>query len=376
VPAHPVLADSYARDEAVWDALWENRSIGRIAVAVHPDTKRRNLAKELAADLLHEPEVLPAGWTEQWRDTLLDSLAGLLAGMQLPGDWYPALSVPRFVHGQSQGTCDLFGAEVELQPDGLFFVHPLPPDPAIIDAIEPQPLESSIYWGAVEWIRYARAGTGGQFPFRNPVMTSPFDTANYLLGTTVLLEWVYTEPATLRALLEKIMDVEIQMIAALKEASGNSLQGDAVSCMRGGFCFCSECRSLVSRRIYDEFEAPYLRRLGESIGPFAIHSCGSWERTVTSAIDDPNFRAMNGQIRENDLAELCDLAQGRVSLSIGPSRDLDELYTWPDITDFYEHILQTVPRTQPIEISISETDIPLWNKVCQKLDAEHNCLPA
>ena len=372
----PWLADSCCRDEAVWDALWENRSIGRIAIAVQPDAERRKQAKELPSDLLaKELGARPACWSEEWRDSLLGGLAGLLAGMQLPGEGLPALGVPRFVHGQSQGLCDIFGTKVEPQADGLYFVHPLPPDPAVIDTIEPAPLESSIYWGAVEWTRYARAATVGQFTFRNPVMTGPFDTANYLLGTTVLMEWVYADPAALKGLLEKITKVTIEMVQALKEAAGGALQGDAISCMRGGPCFCSECRSLVSRETYDEFDAPYLRRIGESIGPYAIHSCGSWERTVTSAIDDPNFRAMTGQVRENDLTELCDLARGRITYGIGPSQELDERYTWKAMSDFYEHVVRTVPRTQPLEVSIPEKDLPVWNEVCQKLGAEHNCLP-
>ena len=364
-----------ARDESVWDALWEHRPIGRIAIVVRPGKERGERAAKACGGLyLRQPEPKPRRWTDGWREALLTGIAALHAGMQLPGDCFPALRVPRFAHGQSQGICDLFGAAVEPQEDGNFFVRPLPADPKRIDAIRPARLDTSMYWGAVEWIRYARSATDGAYAFRNPVLTGPFDTANYLLGTTVLLEWVYTEAAALHRLLEKITDVLAAMISALKEAAGGELHGDSLPCMRGGVCLCSECRSIVSEQVYEQFEAPYLRRLGEETGPYGIHSCGSWERTVPSALEDPNLRAMNGQVMENDLSRLCELADRGVTLSIRPSQNLDERYTWATMADFYRYIIETAPPSQPLEISVSERDVPLWNRLCGELGANHSRL--
>jgi len=355
--------DWIERHETTWDALIENRPIGRIAVAVSPSKERVEACRERARGLVSDGTVTrPAKWTEKWRDAVVGDVARLLAGLELPGDWFPALNVPRFVHGQSQGICDLFGAEVEEQADGLQYVHPLRPEPSYVDGIDSRPIETSMYWGAVEWVRYAREATNGRFEFRGPVMTSAFDTANYLLGTTVLMEWVYAEPETLHRLLEKVTAVIIEMLSALREAAGGSLHGDALCCM-GAFCLCSECRSLVSKGTYEEFEAPYLRKIGEALGPFGIHSCGSWERTVESAIEDPNLRAMAGQIRENDLAELCSIARGRITFSIGRSVNVHTRYTWPDLRSFLEFVVQTVPPDQPLEISLSEDDLGLWEEL-------------
>ena len=57
-----------------------------------------------------------------------------IEGPLQPGDGFLGIAVPRSVHGQSQGICDIFGARVEEQPDGNFYVHPLPADPAVIVA--------------------------------------------------------------------------------------------------------------------------------------------------------------------------------------------------------------------------------------------------
>jgi len=371
------VQDHTARHAAVWDALWARRAIGRIAVAVLPDAEALKRAERtLAAAAWPEPAEKPAGWTPEWRASVVNGAAALVAGLAMPGDRCLVLTPPRFVHRQSQGICDIFGARVEAQADANFYVHPLPPDPACIKAITPKPIEESSYWGAVEWIRYARAMTGGLFEFSNPVMTGPFDTANYLLGTTTLMEWVYAEPETLQGLLDKITGVLIGMLGALRAAAGGRIARPLhAGCARGGYDFCSECRALVSRDVYEAFEAPQLRRIGAAAGPYGIHSCGSWERTIPSALSDPNLRLMNGQIRENDLAQLCALANGDLTLSIGPSANLDERYTWSRKEDFYAHVLRTVPRTQPFEIALPEGELALWNRLCLETGAVYNQVP-
>ncbi len=358
-----------------WDALWQGKPIGRIAVSVAPNPARlERVASECVFDLDSSVR-RPAQWNERWEQALTDELCRIVAQMQLPGDYCPAISVPRFVHGQSQGIADLFGARVEEQPDGNYFVHPLEPDPTVIDSVTPRAIESSMYWGAVEWLKYARDATVGCVPFRNPVMTGPLDTANYLLGTTTLLEWTYTEPATLHRLLDTITDVIVSMVAAVLDASGGTPHACHLQCMRGGFDLCSEVRSLVSKDLYEEFEAPYLVRIGEKLGEFSVHSCGSWERTIPCVLANPAIRAMNGQIKENDLQQLCDLTDGRLALSIGPSVTLDSRYTWTHISDFYRHILSTVPSNQPFEVAIPEDDLPLWQNLHRELRGTECTLP-
>ena len=359
-----------------WDALQAGAPAPGLAVAVRPNAVRVASARAAAAVLLPDEEASrPPAWTPAWRDALVGGVAHLVAARELPGAWVPALSVPRFVHGQSQGICDLFGARVAPQPDGNFFVHPLTPDPAAIAALTPRPLATSRYYGAVEWVRYARAATRGRYEFRHPVMTGPFDTANYLLGTTVLLEWVYTQPAAVHALLARVTDVIIGMLGVLRAAAGGTLHGDALGCLRHAFCLCSECRSIVSAATFEEFDAPYLARLGRELGPYAIHSCGSWERTIASARRDPQMRAMNGQLRENDLAELCRQAAGQLVLSLGPSQNLPPRYTWTDTRSFLRFLLATLPASQPAEVALNEDDLALWGELLAERQAAGRAAP-
>lgn len=346
----------------VWDSLWNNKSIARIAVAVHPNAQRIDRARERANIRLCEAINKPGNWSPQWDEGIVSQLHSFLAASEIESDFFPALAVPRDVHSESQGIADIFGARVELQDTGNTYVYPLAPDPVVIDDIILKPIRESKYWGAVEWIRYAHGTTGG-IECRFPVMTGPLDTANYLLGTTTLLEWVYTHPETLHRLLAKIASVIIEMASAIREAAGGTVHSHHFVCTRGGLDFCSEVRSLISLEMYAQFEAPYLRRIGEALGPYGIHSCGNFERTIPNSLADPNLRVMNGQIKENDLTNLCELAAGKLTLSIGPSVYVHDQFMWEDAESFYRHVIETVPYTQPFEILVYEDDFMLWKKL-------------
>lgn len=351
-----------------WDASVADGPEPGIAVAVEPAQERvARMRGEAEQAIFDDPPARPPGWTPEWGEALAAEVRAVLAGEQLPGAWVPAINIPRFVHGQSQGICDIFGAPVEKQPDGNCFVHPLSGIAADIGKIRPRSVMESMYWGAVEWTRYARRATQGRFQFRNPVMCGPLDTANYLLGTTRLMEWLYTEPDAVRGLLENITAIIIDMIRAVRDAAGGTLHALHFGCMSNLFDLCSECRSLVSAEMFAEYDAPYLARIGRELGPYAIHSCGSWERTVPVSLNDPNLKGMNGQVRENDLDELCRLAAGRVVLSIGPSINLHEKYTWPDQAGFFAYVLRATLPNQPLEIRISESEMPLYAGLYRKI---------
>lgn len=354
-----------------WDMLWQKQSPGHLAVACMTSRERvERLKSTFRINLGKEPSTGQPR-SEAWREFLTENLYFNAAQMSLPGDYCPALDVPGFAHGESQGMCDLFGAKVELLPDGHHYVHPLPPVPQVIDELVSAPVASSQYWQAVEYIRYARTATRSTLPFHNPVMTGPLDTANYLLGTTTLLEWLYTEPETVHKLLEKITNVMIDFITAIRQATEGTLCSHHLRCVRGGFDVCSEMRSMISTQMYEQYEAPCLRRIGNTLGPFSAHSCGNWEGTIDSMLRDQNFRAMNGQIRENELASLCRLTAGRLTLSIGRSVDVHKRFLWPDRTTYYRHILETVPEGQPFELTLeAEEDIAQWSELHWQIRGE------
>ena len=355
------LAEKMAGNADVWDALWRREKASAASRwRSCPAARLEQVKEKYACDWTTPPRGRNDGtsngdkgcWTSCMRSQLACSFPATIARRR-PS---PGSSIGS---RRESWTCS---ARVEEQPDGNCFAFPLPADPSAIDAVQANALETSAYWA--RWSgrdtprRHARqdsfpkrrddgAHRHGQLPAR------PDD----------FLEWVYTHPDTVHRLLEKITDVIVRMTRARLEAAGGVAHSLHFACLRGGFDLCSEVRSLVSRAIYEEFEAPYLRRIGEAIGAFGVHSCGSWERTIPSVLENPRIRAMNGQIKENNLEELCRLADGKIALSIGPSVNVHACHTWPDMESFYRHILKTTPDSQPFEVSVEEEHLPLWNRL-------------
>lgn len=192
-----------------------------------------------------------------------------------------------------------------------------------------------------------------------------------VLGPTVFMEWLYTEADTVHSILEKITNVIIGMLNSLKEAAGGLTSSHQLYCVRGGFDLCSEVRSLISREMYNEFDAPCLRRIGEACGAYGIHSCGNWERTVESALADPHLVAMNGQSKENDIANLCRLADGKLLLSINSSANLHERFLWETREEFLRHVIETVPPSQPFETVLAEEELPFWLDCYRKVHGKN-----
>ena len=370
------LSRSTPEREQIWDNLWRRTSIGRPAVAITPSGKKIDAVKERYDFEIQDPDCLPVKLVPGWREALLNALVGIRAAQEMPGDFYPAISVPRPVHHSAQGITDIFGVVVESQPDGNEYCYPLKPDPGAIRAIVPKPLALSSYWQAVEWTRYARQTTGGLLPFRMAVMAGPIDMATLILGPTVFLEWIYTEPDTVHSLLVKITNVIIGMLNALKEAAGGFTCSHHFRCGRGGFDVASEVRSLISKEMYADFEAPYLRRIGEACGDYGIHACGNWERTVENVLTDPHLVAMNGQSKENDIATLCRLADGKLLLSINSSANLHERFLWKTRKEFLRYVIETVPSGQPFETCIAEEELPFWLDCYRKIRGKPFDLPA
>jgi len=110
----------------VWDALWEARPIGRIALAVWPNAERIERVKQRLASNSASPSTDRKNGRRTGKSRLPKDRC-VCSRAELPGDRYQPIAVPRFVHGQSQGIVDVFGARPEQQPDGNVFAHPLPP---------------------------------------------------------------------------------------------------------------------------------------------------------------------------------------------------------------------------------------------------------
>lgn len=202
---YPFSSKETQKRSEIWEALAEKKLFGGVAVALMTFSDERELEKEIIpADQISLAET-SVERNETWDEYVRGDVRHwfIAAASKYQCDAYPALSIPRPIHRQSQGLAEIFGAsleEVKVEP-GLF--HPIPciHKPEDVDKIRVKPFEQTFYGKAVQYARYAYESTEGQLSVRNPVMTGPIDTANYLLGSMKLMEWIYDYPNELHMLL-------------------------------------------------------------------------------------------------------------------------------------------------------------------------------
>jgi hypothetical protein len=341
--------------QPAWDGLTNRRSFGWAAIMSCPKPDIEQLGKSVVpAEEI--PLTGPAGSRPEWDAVIAGQVRDLHLGARsrYEDDAYPAISIPRSVHGQSQCIAQMFGCEMieQAAEPGLFYPVPWIQGPGDLNRIKVRAIEDSWIGRAVEFAQYARAVTGGALAIRNPVMTGPIDSANYILGSMQLMRWLHDEPQALHQLLEQITDIMIEIIHALQQAAGGALCPDHCICLPRGFALCSEVRSLLSATMYEEFESPYLRRIGQECGRYMIHSCGTWERTLPVDIKDENLMMVNFQTKEMNLRKVYDYTQGKLSLYVGESINLGDQYLWPCETDFYRHLMTAFPKAVPLSFTI------------------------
>ena len=362
----PLNKQETERRQFIWDGFYNKRPMNKAAIEFSSIPDRQEIDKEVApaGDI-----PLKSSGAHPWLD---DDIRHQLHNMRVEslsryqGDRFPALVIPREKYGQSQALAEIFGAKLvehESQP-GLY--HPVPCITTASDvwSLKPKPLAECMYHKAIDYARYIHEAAGGELAVRSPILTGPLDTANYLLGTTALMGWVYEEPEALKKLLDIITDTLIEVINLYQEAVSGHTAPDLVPCAGKGYLVCSEVRHLISLETYCEFEAPYLRRIGEACGPFAVHACGNMERTIRATLGDPNIFAADFQSRETDIALALSETQNKLSFNIRKTFCYEE-YEWPDDESYYRYLFNTIKEPAPVCFMIY--DIEAYRNVWDEL---------
>jgi hypothetical protein len=340
-----------------WEGLMGKHPFGRAAIMNCPKPDLEQLSQNFTpADDI--PLAGPAGSMPEWDDMIRRQICDLHLGAmsRYEDDSYPAINIPRIVHRGGQGFAEIFGCEIIGQGNdpNLFYPVPWIRNPSDLAKMKLRPPEDSWIGRAIEFAAYARAVTANSLAIRNPVMAGPIDNALLVLGTMQLMHWIYDEPAALHEFLEIITDVLIDVVHRLQNATGGALCPDHCWCLPHGFALCSEVRSLLSVSMFEEFEAPCLRRIGRECGPYMIHSCGTWERTLPIDMQDENLVLVNFQTKEMNLEKVYAYTQGRLSLYVGESINLGDRYLWPCETDFYRYLMTAFPEEVPLSFSIKD----------------------
>lgn len=259
-------------------------------------------------------------------------------------DAFPDIRPIRNHYGHSQRLAEPFGGAPYMEA-GHCQAFPVIHDLSAVRTLKPKPITACRYMSAgLDLLRYLHASTEGRYPIRQMVTTGALDTVNYLTGTTLLLEGLYTHPKEVHQLLRMTTDMLIEHILACREAVGGNLVPDHTSLI-SGYALCSELRSQISAAHYEEFEAPYLKAIGDAVGPLIVHSSGRWEQTIPATLADPNIFHIVLWVRDTDLAETTAMIGDRISIEAWRT-DLEQ-FGFADAAGFYRYIFAGIrPETR------------------------------
>ena len=270
---------------------------------------------------------------------------GLLANGWGRPDSFPALVIPRRLYGHSQRLAEPFGGEPLVDGDHHCQCWPALSDMSQIKHLRPKPLAACRYLArSLDLVRYCYESTEGRYPIRQMVTTGPIDTANYVTGSTLALAGMYEHPRELHALLRMVTDLLIEHILACRRLAGGNLVPDHTPLL-SGYTLCSELRSEYSAAHYAEFEAPYLKQIGDAVGPLIIHASGRWEQSLAGTLADRNIIHLVLWARDTDLAVATRTVGDRISLEAWQS-DLPAK-GFPSVADFYRYFFARLrPETR------------------------------
>ncbi|MHB9106639.1 MAG: uroporphyrinogen decarboxylase family protein [Armatimonadota bacterium] len=286
-------------------------------------------------------------------------------------DAFPCLMPIRDHYGHSQRLAEPFGAQPYMEYGECQCV-PAITSMAQVRALKPKAVRDCPYLSkSLALLRYLVESTEGRYPVRQMVTTSAFDTVNYITGTTLLLDSLYTHPEEVHLLLRMVTDILIEHIHACREIAGDLLVPDHAVLLRG-YALCSELRSGISAEHYAEFEAPYLKEIGEAVGPLVVHGSGRWEQSLAATLADPNIIHLVLWVRDTQWPVITRAVGGQVSIDAWRS-DL-ERYGFPDAASYYRYLFEHLqPDTRLTFCWYFDRDG--YNQAYDALDRE-GCLPA
>ena len=283
-------------------------------------------------------------------------------------DVFPTLFIHRDFYGHSQRLAEPFGTTTVIEGNNQAQARPC--IASLSDAWTLKPLRSEdceYLPRSLEVLRYFHESTEGRYYIPHFVTTGPCDTVNYATGSTAFLEGLYTNPKAIHHLLRMATDIIIDHILQCQAIAGDRLISDHTYLLDDCYCICSEIRSQFSGEHYEEFEAPYLKEIGEAVGPLHVHVSGPVEQSLPGTLKDENIKHLRIWLRDCNLQEVADQLGDRVSLNF-LRNDCMPALAFESVAAFYRHIFESIrPETRWV---IPHYEPEAFNEAYDQLDGE------
>ncbi len=262
---------------------------------------------------------------------LLVGFTSVYHALDLPDD-APCCIRPNFGTGI---IASMFGAEISVVGDSMPWARPAGGIEALRAIVEsPLPdVGAGLGTRVIEQYEFYRSVLADYPACRDaieitlPDLQSPFDTAELLWGSEILLA-VNTQPDLVAALLDRVADQMLTFYSAIDGLVRDSLRTDAqyqhAVPIRGKMLLRNDTPILVGPKLYEDLIRPFDARLARELEGIAIHFCGNGQHQIAGMLAIPGMQCFDfGQSEMMDVDAIYrETAPQRVVLArISPPRE-------------------------------------------------------
>ena len=299
-------------------------------------------------------------------------LRGCVSVAASPGDGVPSLRA-------NLGTGLLptvLGAHQEVFVDKMPWVTRHVPK-AVLRELRPSDIDvrrSGEMARTLEYCAYFVERLNGAADVYVPDTQGPFDVAHLVLGDAIFYE-LYDDPAFVHHLLELTTHVIIEATLAVKEVTGEPVDGGAhgnhlwMSGV-GGRC-CEDTSTLLRAEHVAEFVIPYTERVGQALGAAWVHYCGRSDVLHEQLLVCEHVRALNlGNTDMHDMVAYMDTVRRHDKLYVGgwprqPGEAIEAYFRrlLDHGRDGQPHLLAHVATPGPDDGMSPEQAVELWGSL-------------
>ncbi len=166
-------------------------------------------------------------------------------------------------------------------------------------AYDPVPIENTkVGKEQLDYIEYFLDMTKGRLPLCMSDVSGPLDVIGAMMPTTELFLDMLEDPETYSELAERVADLMQEYLLKQREMIGDALvypgHGFASSSKLIGTVASEDTSIMISNELFEQAEVPHMVKMCEPFGGSAFHSCGNWEKKITSVLKIPGLTSADG----------------------------------------------------------------------------------
>jgi uroporphyrinogen-III decarboxylase len=153
--------------------------------------------------------------------------------------------------------------------------------------IEPIPIEQTdIGKYILETIEYFLDKTDGKLPISPSDIQSAINASTFFIDNNALFTDYFENPEAVKKLYAIITDLTINFTKKQVDLIGDNLvlpgHGFASSRIFSGLGMSNDVITMISENHYQEFDVPFIERVGNNFGGAVFHSCGNWANKINA----------------------------------------------------------------------------------------------